>query len=120
MSARGVVFAPVVDEDDVPGPARLLEDLHDAAHAGAQVARLVVAGDDQRDVGRPVPIRRARRGRHEKMRRKARATSATSPSDMAADSGSEKVRALTHSAPGSVPVRSPWWRRYQGCRWTAR
>ena len=78
----GVVFAPVVDEDDVPGSARLLEDLHDAAHAGAQVARLVVAGDDQRDVGRPAPIGGARRGRHEKMRRRARATSATSPSDM--------------------------------------
>ena len=55
-----------------------------AAHAGAQVARLVVAGDDQRESGAG-PDRGARRGRHEKMRRRARTTSATSPSVIAAD-----------------------------------
>jgi hypothetical protein len=47
-----VVAAGIVDEDDLPAPARLLEHLDDLGDAPPEMLRLVVAGDDERDVER--------------------------------------------------------------------
>ena len=72
----------------------------------AQVRRLVVAGNDQGQIGR-TPGTRARLRRHASARRKARTTSAASSSVTARERGMREGPRPTDSAFGSEPVRSP-------------